>query len=95
MVEFFAISASFILAMTGLGLARLLWGPKSADRLMSAQLLGTGGIASMLLVAAASGTPGVVDLALTLALLAAFVSIAFVKGASENAQGGDAEVKDR
>lgn len=95
MFEFFAVSASFILAMTGLGLARLLWGPRPADRLMAAQLLGTGGIASILLVAAASGTAGVVDLALTLALLAAFVSIAFVKGASDSAEGNESRVADR
>jgi multicomponent Na+:H+ antiporter subunit F len=44
---------------------------------MSAQLLGTGGIATLLLMGVAEGTPGVIDTALTLALLAAFVAIAF------------------
>jgi multicomponent Na+:H+ antiporter subunit F len=47
---------------------------------MAAQLLGTGGIAALLLLAQAISMPGAVDVALILALLAAFVSVAFVKG---------------
>ncbi len=47
---------------------------------MAAQLLGTGGIASLLLVSVARDLPAAVDVALTLAMLAAFASIAFVKG---------------
>lgn len=46
--------------------------------MMAAQLLGTGGIA-VLLLAAGSGLPAAADVALTLALLAAFASVAFVK----------------
>jgi len=45
---------------------------------MAAQLLGTGGIASLLLVGSATGVRGVEDVALGLALLAAFASVAFV-----------------
>ena len=48
---------------------------------MAAQLLGTGGIAALLLLAEATGVPAAVDVALVLALLAAFVSVAFVKSA--------------
>ena len=36
----------FVLAMVALGLARILRGPGDADRMMAAQLLGTGGIAA-------------------------------------------------
>jgi multicomponent Na+:H+ antiporter subunit F len=79
MVEFLFGAAAFILAMVALGLARILHGPANADRLMAAQLLGTGGIAVLLLLGAATGTDGTVDVALTLALLAAFASFAFVK----------------
>ena len=47
---------------------------------MAAQLLGTGGIATLLLVSVARELPAAVDVALTLAMLPAFASIAFVKG---------------
>jgi multicomponent Na+:H+ antiporter subunit F len=82
MTNFLFGSAAFVLAMVALGLFRILYGPAEADRMMAAQLVGTGGVAVLLLVAAATETPPIVDVALMLALLAAFVSIAFVKGAS-------------
>ena len=67
MVEFFQGASVFVLAMVALGLARILRGPSDADRMMAAQLLGTGGIAALLLLGAASGIGAVVDVALTLA----------------------------
>jgi len=66
--------------MVALGLVRILLGPGDADRIMAAQLLGTGGTAVLLLVSEAMSLPAAVDVALVLALLAAFVSVAFVKG---------------
>ena len=47
--------------------------------MMAAQLLGSGGVAALLLFGTASATDGAVDVALTLAVLSAFASIAFVK----------------
>ena len=44
MAEFLLGAAAFILAMVALGLVRVLRGPADADRMMAAQLLGTGGI---------------------------------------------------
>jgi multicomponent Na+:H+ antiporter subunit F len=79
MAEFLQGASVFVLAMVALGLVRILRGPNDADRMMAAQLLGTGGIAALLLLGAASGVGAVVDVALTLALLAAFATIAFVK----------------
>ena len=79
MAEFLFGAAAFILAMVALGLVRVLRGPADADRMMAAQLLGTGGIAVVLLLGAATGEVAAVDVALTLALLAAFASFAFVK----------------
>ena len=67
--------------MVALGLVRILRGPANADRMMSAQLLGTGGIAALLLLAAGTAVPAAVDGALTLALLAAFSAVAFVNSA--------------
>jgi multicomponent Na+:H+ antiporter subunit F len=78
--DFLFAAAGLVLAMVALGLARILWGPGDADRSMAAQLLGTGGIAALLLFSEATSVPAAVDVALTLALLAAFISVAFVKG---------------
>ena len=77
MSSFFARRA-FVLAMVALGLVRILRGPDDADRMMAAQLLGSGGIA-VLLLSAGGGLPAAADVALILALLAAFASVAFVK----------------
>jgi multicomponent Na+:H+ antiporter subunit F len=74
--------AGAIVFTVAVGLVRILGGPGDADRLMAAQLIGTGGIASLLLIAAATGAHGVEDVALGLALLAAFASAAFVNSAA-------------
>lgn len=80
MGELLVAAALFVLGTVVLGLVRILRGPGDAERMMAAQLLGTGGIAVLLLVGAATGESAVVDVALTLALLATFASIAFVRG---------------
>ena len=85
MTDFLLAAAGFVLAMVALGLVRVLRGPGDADRMMAAQLLGSGGIAALLLGGAATGDGSVVDVSLTLALLAAFASIAFVKFAPPSA----------
>jgi multicomponent Na+:H+ antiporter subunit F len=84
MAEALLAAAALVLATLAAGLLRVLRGPSDADRLMAAQLLGTGGAAVLLLVAAATATPAVVDVALVLALVAAFASAAFAAEA-----GGD------
>jgi multicomponent Na+:H+ antiporter subunit F len=85
MADFLLVAAAVVLALVALGLVRVVLGPQAADRIMAAQLLGTGGIAALLLLAQAIATPGAVDVALVLALLAAFVSVAFVKAAGRRA----------
>jgi multicomponent Na+:H+ antiporter subunit F len=80
MNAFLLVAAAFVLTMVAVGLLRILFGPGDADRMMAAQLLGTGGIAVLVLLAAATGEPAAVDVALALALLAAFASVAFVRG---------------
>jgi multicomponent Na+:H+ antiporter subunit F len=79
MTDFLIVAVGFILAMLALGLVSILRGPGDADRMMSAQLIGTGGIAALLLLGTVAGVPAAVDVALILALLATFASIAFVK----------------
>lgn len=91
MTEFYLIVATFILAMIALGLLRVVRGPNSADRMMAAQLIGTGGVAILVLTTAATGSQSIVDVALLLALLAAFAAVAFVRDApaSEPAEATD------
>jgi multicomponent Na+:H+ antiporter subunit F len=89
MSEFLLAAAGCVLAMVAIGLIRVLRGPADADRLMAAQLLGSGGIAALLLGGAAIGDGAVVDVSLTLALLAAFASIAFVKFVPSSTDGAD------
>jgi multicomponent Na+:H+ antiporter subunit F len=48
--------------------------------MMAAQLLGTGGGAIALLIATASGVTAIIDIALVLALLAAFAAVALSLG---------------
>jgi multicomponent Na+:H+ antiporter subunit F len=57
MADFLLAASGFVLAMVALGLFRILRGPTDADRMMAAQLLGSGGIAALLL-AAATQLPG-------------------------------------
>lgn len=80
--DFLLIAAALVLALVALGLVRLLRGPEDADRMMAAQLFGTGGITVLLLLGVATAAKAVLDVALTLALLAAFASLAFVQSAS-------------
>jgi H+/gluconate symporter-like permease len=75
----FAAPGLGLVLMLALGLVRVLRGPGDADRMMAAQLIGTGGIAALLLLGAVSGEPAAINVALTLALLATFAAIAFVK----------------
>ena len=94
MTEFLTAAVGVILAVLALGLIRVLRGPADADRMMAAQLIGTGGIAALLLVGAVTGVPAAADVALTLALLATFASIAFVKKGSPSV-GAEASEQDR
>ena len=84
MTEFLTAAVGIILVMLALGLVSILRGPGDTDRMMAAQLIGTGGIAALLLLGTVTGVPAAVDVALTLALLATFASIAFVKKGLSN-----------
>lgn len=92
MDDFLRAATVFVLAMVALGLLCILRGPRDADRMMAAQLFGSGGIAALLLFESATGLKPVIDVALTLAVLAAFASVAFVKaGMGRNARDEKAE----
>lgn len=80
MTGFLLGAGIFILLTVVLGLLRVLRGPGDAERLMAAQLLGSGGVAALLLLGSAIDLTAATDLALVLVLLAAFASVAFVAG---------------
>ena len=82
MAEFLTGAACFILLVVAVGLVRLLRGPGDADRLMAVQLLGTGSIALVLLTGVVRASPALIDVALTLALLAAFAGVALVRAST-------------
>lgn len=81
MTEFLLSMAALVVLLTAVGLVRVARGPGRAERMMAAQLLGTGAIGALLLLAVGTADAVVVDVALTLALLSAFAAIAFVKSA--------------
>ena len=78
MTSFFFAAALFILLSLAAGLARLFRGPGGTDRLMAAQLAGSGGVGVLLLLAAAMAQTAIIDVALMLGILAVFASIGFV-----------------
>lgn len=84
MADFLLGAAGLVLAIVTLGLIRILQGPSEVDRIMAVQLLGTGGTAGLLLLAQATNLPAAVDVALILALLAAFISVAFSTSAARS-----------
>ena len=79
MASFLFGATGFVLTIVALGLFGILRRPADVDHMMAPQLIGTrGGVAILLLLADATATPSVVDVALMLALLAAFATVAFV-----------------
>ncbi len=81
MADFLLAAALVVFVTVAAGLIRVLRGPTVTDRIMAAALLGTGGIAALLLVGVATATPALADVALTLAVLAAFASVAMARTA--------------
>ncbi|MTW18398.1 multiple resistance and pH regulation protein F [Rhodoplanes serenus] len=88
MNEFLTVMVGLVLALLALGLVRVLRGPGDADRMMAAQLIGTCGIAALLLIGVIGGTSAAIDVALVLALLATFAAAAFADCARRTAQPG-------
>jgi multicomponent Na+:H+ antiporter subunit F len=82
MASFLFAAAGFVLVTVALGLLVILRRRAEVDHMMAAQLLGTGGVAILLLLAAATEAPPIVDVGLLLALFAAFAAVAFVRSAS-------------
>lgn len=79
MADFYLLIAAFLLLTVLLGLWRVVRGPRPADRMVAAQLFGTGGIAVVLLLGAAMQEAAATDIAIVFALLAALATVAFVR----------------
>jgi multicomponent Na+:H+ antiporter subunit F len=73
--------ALFLVLNLGAGMWRVLRGPTAADRMLAAQLFGTTAVAILLLLAEASDSAALRDVALVFALLAAVTAVAFVRRA--------------
>ena len=71
-------AAAFILAMIAIAMLRILRSSGAADRLMAAQIIGSGGVAVLLLLSAAMQMPAIADVALMLAILAVFATVGFI-----------------
>jgi len=73
--------AIFLLANLSLALVVAMRGPTPADRMLVALLFGSTGVGVLVLLSNAMQMPALVDVALTLALLAAIAGIAFASRA--------------
>ncbi|MFH7320835.1 monovalent cation/H+ antiporter complex subunit F [Desulfurivibrio sp. D14AmB] len=85
----------FLLLTIGLGLIRVVRGPSPADRMLSAQLFGTSGVAIFLLLAELRDDPTLRHIALVYALLAAVAVITFVRRGSDENQAPDPDPEER
>jgi multicomponent Na+:H+ antiporter subunit F len=82
--------ALFLLANLEAALWRAARGPTAADRMLAALLFGSTGTGILVLLAFAGGGTPLVDVALTLALLAAVSGVAFARRAWNRSDAGDA-----
>lgn len=71
--------ATVLLLNVVVGLARVLLGPTTRDRLLGAVLLGTTGVALLATLAEVTATPALRDAALALVALAALVVVVRVR----------------
>lgn len=82
MNTFFLGMALFLVLNIMAGLWRVFRGPDQADRMVAAQLFGTTGVATLLLLAQAMESPYIKNAALIFALLTVMAVLAFVRNAS-------------
>lgn len=73
------LALMLVLLSVLLGLIPVVRGPEPAQRMIAAQLLGTGGVGVLVALAVLMEAPGLVDVALVFAGLAAVAVVAFVQ----------------
>lgn len=79
MSTIYLLPALFLVLNLVAGLIRIVMGPSAFDRMLSAQLFGTTGVAVLLLLSYAFENPALLDVALVFALLAVIASVVFVR----------------
>ncbi|MDJ0807547.1 MAG: monovalent cation/H+ antiporter complex subunit F [Gammaproteobacteria bacterium] len=83
-----SLALLLLILSLGLGLLRVFIGPSVEDRMLSVQLMGTSGVALLLLLGFLVDSPATIDVALVLALLAA-VSVAALTRRESNMEKED------
>lgn len=87
-MKLFTLSVAIWLLLTlAAGMIRVVRGPTAADRMLAAQLFGTTGVATLLLLSAAWKQSALMDVALVLALLAAVIGVTFVRRGANETEG--------
>ncbi|CAN5756784.1 hypothetical protein BH23GEM9_BH23GEM9_32360 [soil metagenome] len=89
MTGFLLAAAVFMLLTVTGGLLRIVRGPTPADRMLAAQLFGTAGVAVLLVLGSALELRALRDVALVFALLAAVLTVTFVKRGWPGRNGDD------
>jgi multicomponent Na+:H+ antiporter subunit F len=79
-------AAAAVVVSLALALVRVGIGPSAFDRMLAAQIFGSGGVAVLVLLAFAGDQPALLDAALALAVLAAVAAVAFVRRARPGAE---------
>lgn len=80
-----AIASLILLITVAVGLARAMIGNSLEDRMLSVQLLGTGGVGLLLLLSFVLSAPALLDVALVLALLSAVAAAALTRRKTDHA----------
>lgn len=79
MAGLFEAIAVALFVTVAAGLVRVLRGPERFDRMLAAQLFGTGGVALLVLLSVSLENRALLDVALVSALLAALAGLAFIR----------------
>ncbi|MFO7761009.1 MAG: monovalent cation/H+ antiporter complex subunit F [Thermodesulfobacteriota bacterium] len=75
----YILIALLLLLAVAAGMIRVLLGPTIADRMLAAQLLGTCGLAILLMLAKGLEATVLIDIALIFSLLALLATMTFVR----------------
>ncbi|MES9974923.1 MAG: monovalent cation/H+ antiporter complex subunit F [Candidatus Thiodiazotropha sp.] len=85
LIDFLLVVALLLLLLSlALGMIRALKGPSLEDRLLSILLLGTGGVAILLLLSVSMQLTALLDVGLVLVLLAAVAAAAMTRRESDD-----------
>lgn len=79
MIPILLVQIVLLLSSLMMGLTRVILGPTPFDRMLAAQLIGSTGVAILILLAEALAQPALLDVALVFALLAGVAAVTFVQ----------------